>query len=201
MGGALPAGSANGISVRVEKNLRGRPSPSTASANDGSICSRAGGACCRVFQGDDLSLLACRTLRLPSGDSSISVRMATRSSVAEITGKSITSRHAKARTHCRELNWWSARALPDLRHSQQAGRASSNHARLSSSSIADAKSGKPSSSASSVPETANRSQCDLGVKAKTSSAGPGILIWRRRANCGRVEYRGPRLRNFPRWLV
>jgi hypothetical protein len=86
------------------------------------------------FQAEGLSPLLWQKLRLPMGDSSISVRIACRSSVAETTGKRITSRHARAIRHWIELtlrrNWTPF----EFRHSQQAGKASSNHARLSSSS-------------------------------------------------------------------
>ncbi len=42
-------------------------------------------------------------VRLLEGDSSISARMARRSSVAETTGKRTTSMHPKASRHCREV--------------------------------------------------------------------------------------------------
>src|SRR5215472_11717108 len=74
-------------------------------------------------------------LRLLRGDSSISARMACKSSVAETTGNRITSMHPREKRHCRDLR--PTRPLLRSRHSQQAGRASSNQARLSSSSICE----------------------------------------------------------------
>src|SRR5271169_269053 len=62
----------------------------------------AGGLC--HFQEEALSWLACRTLRLPAGDSSISARITWRSSVAETTGKRMTRTHPRANRHCRDVN-------------------------------------------------------------------------------------------------
>ena len=66
---------------------------------------------------------ACRSLgagqlqRFPAGDSSISLRIAHRSSVAEITGNRMNRAHPKASRHCREVNRW-AGAFLEARHSQ-----------------------------------------------------------------------------------
>lgn len=78
----------------------------------------AGGACKRTFQFAPLSLLACRMLRLLAGDSSISARIAWRSSVAETTGNNSTSTQPKASRTCTAWSLCLARAFPDLRHSQ-----------------------------------------------------------------------------------
>ena len=98
---------------------------------------RAGGFC--HFQADVLSVLDCRRLRLLAGDSSISVRIARRSSVAETTGKRRTSKHPKASRHCNAVNLRPAVSPLDFDHSQKAGRARSSHARLSSSSMNQSK--------------------------------------------------------------
>src|SRR5208282_2860040 len=90
--------------------------PSSFTGREAAVASRAGGLC--SFQPETLSWLACRTLRLLAGDSSISLRMASRSSVAEITGKRITSRQPKASRHCKDVNLRPAGAVLELRHSQ-----------------------------------------------------------------------------------
>lgn len=74
-------------------------------------------------------------VRLLAGDSSISLRITRRSSVADTTGKRITSMHPNARKHCKALNLRPYGAVLQLRHSQKAGSAKSSHARLSNSSI------------------------------------------------------------------
>ena len=61
-------------------------------------------------------------------ESSISARMASRSSEAEITGKSRTSAHPRASRHCSEVTLRTNRDPPLRRHSQYAGSASSSHA-------------------------------------------------------------------------
>src|SRR5579859_1975284 len=73
--------------------------------------------------------------RLLADDSSISLRMARRSSVAETTGKRMTSMHPNARTHWTGLNLLPRGTERAPRHSQKAGSAKSSHARFSSSSI------------------------------------------------------------------
>ena len=98
---------------------------------------RAGGLC--DFQADALSVLDCRRLRLLTCDSSISVRIARRSSVAETTGKSRTSRHPKASRHCNAVNLRPVDSPLVFDHSQKAGSARSSHARLSRSSMNQSK--------------------------------------------------------------
>src|SRR5215467_6968922 len=92
---------------------------------------RSGWAC----HVDTLPTAFWQMLRLLRGDSSISARMACKSSVAETTGNRITSMHPRESRHCRDLR--PTRPLLHSRHSQQAGRARSNQARLSSSSICE----------------------------------------------------------------
>jgi hypothetical protein len=84
----------------------------------------------RLSPPEFLSLAAWHTVRLLTEESSISVCIACKSSEAEITGNSRTSRHPSDARHWSELNLRVPR-----RHSQYAGSASSSHARLSSCSI------------------------------------------------------------------
>ncbi len=109
--------------------------PSISGANVAVAATTAGKVCHRLCQAEVFSAAAWRALRLPGEDSSISVRIACRSSVAEITGKSRTSKHASASKHCREPNLLKARVWKLRRHSQKAGRASKSHVRFSSNSI------------------------------------------------------------------
>ncbi|HEX4663005.1 MAG TPA: hypothetical protein VH196_01360 [Terriglobales bacterium] len=94
---------------------------------------KAGGLC--HLEAETLSWLARRAVRLVAGDSSVSFRMAQRSSVAETTGKRMTSIHTKARMHCRAVNLRPTMVDFEPRHNQKAGSASSSHARFSSSSM------------------------------------------------------------------
>jgi hypothetical protein len=98
-------------------------------------------------------------VRRQAGDSSVSLRMAERSSVAEITGKSMTNTHPKASRHWRALNWRLKATVLEPRHSQTAGSANSSHARFSSSSM---KLRCPNFPVTSFSETSNSSQCDFG---------------------------------------
>ena len=98
------------------------------------LTANAGGPCSRFTQAECFSLPVCRTARLLA-DSSISARIACRSSVAEITGNSSTTVHASASKHCSAVTLCAARALAPRRHSQHAGNSSNTHARLSNSSI------------------------------------------------------------------
>ena len=61
-------------------------------------------------------MLACRTARLLVADSSISVRIACRSSVAEITGNSNTSTHPSASRNCNEVTRRAERAARSGQH-------------------------------------------------------------------------------------
>jgi hypothetical protein len=122
----LTAGAASTNKCRVGKACQ----PWVHTIKELAITASAGGFC--HFQAEGFSFPVCRTLRLPSGDSSISARMARRSSVAETTGKRTTSMHPKANKQCRELT---LREGLRPHHSHQAGTASNSQARLSSSSI------------------------------------------------------------------
>lgn len=94
-------------------------------AKDGWLCH---------FSEECLSVLFWQMLRL-EGDSSISARIARRSSVAEMTGKRTTSAQPRESRHCRVVSLRPAAAPLETRHSQKAGKAKSSQARLSSSSI------------------------------------------------------------------
>jgi len=65
---------------------------------------------------DTLSPAFWQMLRLLRGDSSISARIACKSSVAETTGNKITNMHPRESRHCRDLR--PTRALLRSRHSQ-----------------------------------------------------------------------------------
>ncbi len=91
---------------RQTPSLSGRRKERASAASAGGLCN---------FQLETLSGLAGWMLRLLAGDSSISLRMAQRSSVAEITGKRMTSMQPKASRHCREVN---LRLVLDVLHSQ-----------------------------------------------------------------------------------
>jgi hypothetical protein len=84
---------------------------------------------------ETFSWLARRVVRLMAGDSSISFRMARRSSVAETMGKRMTSSHPKASTHCRGVNLRPTVAVLEPRHNQRASSANSSHARFSNNSL------------------------------------------------------------------
>ena len=74
-------------------------------------------------------------LRLLVGLSSISARMARRSSVAETTGKRITNAHARQKIPCNALTLRLPGVRTDSRHSHNAGIASSSQLRFSRSSM------------------------------------------------------------------
>ncbi len=105
-----------------------QPSTPTVKEMIDPVC--AGGVC--HFPADGLSWAEARTLRLLAGDSSISERIARRSSVAETTGKRMTKRQPKARKHCNEVE---LRAVLRRRHKPQAGSASNSQSRLSNNSM------------------------------------------------------------------
>lgn len=87
------------------------------------------------FPGEVFSALFWQILRFVDGDSSISARMARRSSVAEMTGNRMTSAQTRENRHCRAVSLRPAVSPLEPRHSQKAGKANSSQARLSSSSI------------------------------------------------------------------
>ena len=97
-------GLATGNKHKAEISSR----PVSGAGVHATLAINAGGPCSRLTQIECFSLPACSTVRLLVADSSISARIACRSSVAEITGNSSTT------------------ALPS---------ASNIHARLSSNSI------------------------------------------------------------------
>ena len=66
------------------------------SITNDSFTATVSAGCNSDFEGEGFSLPDCPMLRLPLGDSSISARIACRSSVAEITGNSMTSKHPSA---------------------------------------------------------------------------------------------------------
>jgi hypothetical protein len=132
-GGARPVRSMAGIAGVDETGDKVRSQLSSLKIKELIFAVNAGGVC--HFHAGVLSLEICRIVRLLAGDSSVSVCMAQRSSVAEITGKRMTSRQPRVSRHCRELNLRPAGALLAPRHNQYAGSAKSSQVRLSSNSM------------------------------------------------------------------
>src|ERR1700727_3298155 len=103
LGGARPARSMTGATGVLRYGLDTCCQDSTA-VKKIALPETAAGLCHPAWSSGLLSVLACRRLRSLAGDSSISARIARKSSVAEITGKRITSTHPSASRHCAELN-------------------------------------------------------------------------------------------------
>src|ERR1017187_2012150 len=82
-----------GIAGVDETGDRVGSQPSSLKIKELIFAVNAGGVC--HFHAGVLSLEICRIVRLLAGDSSVSVCMAQRSSVAEITGKRMTSRQPR----------------------------------------------------------------------------------------------------------
>lgn len=102
--------------------------------DDGNI--KAGNAPAVISRLRDLSATACLTSRFDGLDSSISCRIACRSSVAETTGKS--SMRTQPKSTMGRIRSQPRRLLPQtnwLRHIQMAGSARVNQSRFNSNSI------------------------------------------------------------------
>jgi hypothetical protein len=134
-GGARPVCTWHGLANEAEQKTETSNKPNCGAGSPAVTATCAGGPCSRFTPAEDFSFAACRTARLLLADSSISARMACKSSVAEITGNSRTTAHPSASEHCRAVTRCAARAPAPRRHNQQAGSTSSIHATLSSSSI------------------------------------------------------------------
>ena len=124
-------GLATGAKHKAEISNR----PASGAGVQAMLAINAGGPCKRLTPVECFSLPACSTVCLPVADSSISARMACRSSVAEITGNSSITAQPSASRHCSAVTLRATRAFPPRRQSQKAGSASNIHARLSSNSI------------------------------------------------------------------
>ncbi len=74
-------------------------SPTSGIVRQKALAANAGGPCSRLTHAERVSVAAWRTARLLLADSSISARIACRSSEAEITGNSRTSTHPNASKH------------------------------------------------------------------------------------------------------
>jgi hypothetical protein len=117
-GGARPTWTNDGLD---ETNQRTTPTSSNSTSGATShtaFATGAGAPCIRLTQAELLSTLAWRTVRLLVADSSISARIACRSSEAEITGNSKTSTHPSASKHCSGVILRASRASVSRRHSQ-----------------------------------------------------------------------------------
>src|SRR5579859_1659095 len=101
-------GSGGPRPVRAMAGSDGSENPEVATKCQTSSCvakklevEMAAGWACQVLKGA-LSALLWQALRFVEGDSSISARMTRRSSVAEITGKRMTSKQASEKRRCNE---------------------------------------------------------------------------------------------------
>jgi hypothetical protein len=117
-GGARPACKSQALASGAKNKAETLSSPASGAGGHSTFATNAGGPCRRLTQAECLSPPACRTARLLVEDSSISVRIACRSSVAEITGNSRTSTQPSASKHCSALTLRNARAPAHWRHSQ-----------------------------------------------------------------------------------
>lgn len=132
-GGARPVRATAGAEKNPNGEVATKCQASSVGIKEFEFDTRDGWLC--HFPGEAFSALFWPMLRFVEADSSISARMARRSSVAEMTGKRTTSTQARERTHCRAVSLRPAAARVEPRHSQKAGKAKSSQARLSSSSI------------------------------------------------------------------
>ena len=118
LGGARPAYKSQGLACSAKYEIQTLSSPVTAVCSSTALANSAGGPGSRFAQTECFSAAACRTVRLLVADSSISARIACRSSVAEITGNSSTSAHPRASTYCSALTLRDNRAPAPWRHNQ-----------------------------------------------------------------------------------
>jgi hypothetical protein len=119
--------------------------PSPTSPSEVAAETTAGRFCQRLCQTEALSPAVWETLRLPGEDSSISARMACRSSEAEITGNNRTNTQPRAQRKttgrtdglCAEFFAGRPETAANVlrRHRRQAGKSSESQQRLRKSSI------------------------------------------------------------------
>jgi hypothetical protein len=169
-GGARPAHGAQCFATGDKETTETSSSPTSRSAGCVAAAAIAGGLCRRLIQAEFLSPPAWRAVHLLEADSSISARIACRSSEAEITGNNRTKPHPRISEHCSGVTVHFWRALAPPRHSQYAGTASNIHARLSNSSTLRDKTPQSKQARKrgtetqlpkiSFPETSNPSQRD-----------------------------------------
>jgi len=162
-GGARPVRATVGAEKNPRVEVATKCQASSVEIKEFEFDSRDGWLC--HFPGEAFSALFWQTWRLVDGDSSISARMARRSSVAEMTGKRTTSTQPRESRHWRVVSRRPAMAPLETRHSQKAGKAKSSQARLSSSSIK--KFGRKCARTTredSFSEITNLSQCDHSLR-------------------------------------
>jgi hypothetical protein len=142
--------------------------------------------CNSDFEREDLSSLDCPTLRRLLDDSSISARIASMSSEAEITGKRTTSRHPSARNVWKGLDFRLSGAVLEYRHSQKAGIARSSQRRFSKSSISRKWSG---------PQTCKDNQV---FQKPGSGVNMTFVLWEERCKLGveKHSYNGSQMKSF-----
>lgn len=117
-GGARPAWKAPGLDSGDTQVSETSSSLTSGATSHTALATAAGGPCQRFAQIEFRSLTACRTVRLLMEESSISARIACRSSEAEITGNSRTKTHPRASKHCGELTRRPVRNPASRRHSK-----------------------------------------------------------------------------------
>jgi hypothetical protein len=166
LGGARPTCQTHGLVNRAKPVIAISRCPASGAGSHTALAINAGGPCSRFTHAECLSPPATRTARLLVEDSSISARIACKSSEAEITGNSRTSTHPNVSKHCNELMRRATRASAPRRHSQYPGTASSTHARLSSSSMHQTYYSITQRNAS-LAETPNSSQHDPSKKKQS----------------------------------
>jgi hypothetical protein len=143
-GGARLARRVEGATGTERGTVKSSHRPSPMGPSETVVATTAGRFCQGLYQTEAFSTTAWQTPRLPGEDSSISARMACKSSLAEITGKSRTS--AQPRTQ-RKTSGEGAGLFARpfrlgeafrCRHSKQAGTSSDSQQRLRKSSIPNA---------------------------------------------------------------
>lgn len=134
-GGARPVLRAQTLTGGDKRLVETSSTATSSNPSRIALAMSAGGLCMRLVQAEPRSPAVCRTVRLLVADSSISARMACKSSDAEITGNNRTRAQAKLSRHCSDVIQRAGRDAPPRRHSQYAGRASNTQTRLSNSSM------------------------------------------------------------------
>lgn len=179
-GGARPVRATAGAEKNAGVEVATKCQASSAGIKEFEFDSRDGWLC--HFPGEAFSALFWPTLRFVEGDSSISARMARRSSVAEMTGKRTTSTQPRESRHCRAVSLRPAEPF-EPRHSQKAGKAKNSQARLSSSSIK--KFGRKCARTTcrdSFSEIRNLSQCDPSLSRAEEEENLSYGARRKRQN-------------------
>ena len=139
-GGARLARRIEGATGTERGAMKSSSRPSLVSPSEAMVATTAGRFCQGLCQTEAFPTAAWPTPRLPGEDSSISDRMACRSSLAEITGNN--RMNAQPRAHTKTSGHAAGRSEPveefRCRHSSQAGSSRESQQRLRKSSIQNA---------------------------------------------------------------